>query len=96
MFVALALILGTGKLPEAARKLGRASREFDKARRGIEDHAKKLTNGTVEVTNPVENEQQKFETIAKSLGIDHTGMSTAELREAIASKVGSSKGSTVK
>ena len=88
LFVVLALILGTGKLPDAARKLGQASREFNKARSDIEEHARSISGGTVKVKGPVESERQKFETIAGSLGIDHKDMSTAELRKAITERVG--------
>ena len=38
IFVALVLILGTGKLPGAARKLGKAVNEYNKAKDEIKEH----------------------------------------------------------
>ncbi len=40
IFVALVLILGTNKLPEAAKKLGKAMNEYKKAKDGIQDQMK--------------------------------------------------------
>ena len=36
VFVALVLILGTNKLPEAAKKIGKAMNEYKKAKEGIQ------------------------------------------------------------
>ena len=88
VFVALVLIFGTSKLPDAAKKLGQATNEFNKARKGIESQVNEMTGGTVKVSGPVENERQKFEAIARSLGINPDGMSTAELQKTITEKVG--------
>lgn len=88
VFAALILILGTNKLPEAARKLGKASYEFNKAKKDMENQMSGVSGRTVEVSGPVKDDRQKFETIAKSIGVDPAGMSTAELRGAIASKMG--------
>ena len=40
IFVALVLILGTGKLPGAARKLGKAVNEYNKAKNDIQGYHK--------------------------------------------------------
>ena len=40
IFVALVLILGTNKLPEAAKKLGKAVNEYNKAKDGIQNQMK--------------------------------------------------------
>lgn len=86
IFAALVLILGTNKLPEAAKKLGKASAEYKKARTEVEDQIKGYAN--VNVTGAVESERQKFETIAKSLGIDPVGKNTDELRKMIGDRIG--------
>ena len=85
----LILILGTNKLPEAARKLGKASYEFNKAKKEIEG---KITNNTpdhiIDIKNPVKNEREKLETIAKSLGITPTvEIQTSELKTMITKKL---------
>ena len=43
IFVALVLILGTGKLPGAAKKLGKAVNEYNEAKNDIQDHMKEVT-----------------------------------------------------
>ena len=91
IFVALILILGTNKLPEAGKKLGKAVSEFNKAKNDVQNQMKDLSNHTVEVDKPVQNERQKLEMIAKSLGVDTVGKSTDELREIITSKIGQEK-----
>lgn len=84
-FVALVMVLGTGRLPEAARKLGRAAGEFGRAR----DAARAAPGGPgVRVTGPARDERQKLESIARSLGEDPAGMTEAELRGAIARRLG--------
>ena len=90
IFVALVLILGTNKLPEAARKLGRASSEYKKARDEVQNQMKDFSTQNVQVSGPVQNEREKLEMIAKSLGISFTGKTTVELREMISSKIGKS------
>ena len=88
IFVALVLILGTNKLPEAAKKLGKAVNEYNKAKDGISNQMKDYTNQNVEVNGPVQTERQKLEMIAKSLGENPVGMTTDELRELISNKMG--------
>lgn len=86
VFVALVLILGTGKLPAVARKMGKAAYEFEKAKKDIRQQISPEYN--MRVNGPAENEHQKLETIAKSMGIDPAGMSTDQLRQAIKDKLG--------
>ena len=88
VFVALVLILGTGKLPAAARKIGRAAAEFEKAKNDIRKQMS--PEHTIRVNGPVQDERQKLEAMAKSVGVDPEGMSTDELRSAIQDKIGGS------
>lgn len=99
VFVGLVLILGTNKLPEAARKFGRAVNEFNKAKNGVQSQINDLQNQvndvkeqipTINVNGPVQNERQKLEMIAKTLGIDTNSKSDYELRRIINSKIGQS------
>ena len=91
IFVALVLILGTNQLPSAARKLGKAVNEYNKAKDEVQNHMKDITNHNVDVSGPVENERQKLEMIAKSLGVRVDGRTDDELRDMIASKIGQKK-----
>lgn len=96
VFVALVLILGTNKLPEAARKFGKAVNEFNKAKSGVDNQINDLQNqvkevksqiSNINVEGPVQNERQKLEQIAKSLGVDTNSKSDDELKKIIHSKI---------
>ena len=88
IFVALVLILGTNKLPEAAKKLGKSMNEYKKAKDGIQDQMKDFSKENLQVDGPVENERKKLDMIANSLGIDSKNKSDDELRNIISSKIG--------
>ena len=91
IFIALVLILGTNQLPGAARKIGKAVNEYNKAKNEVQDHMKEVTNQNLDVSSPVENERQKLEMIAKSLGIKVEEKSDDELRRIISGKIGQKK-----
>ncbi len=88
IFVALVLILGTGRLPGAAKKLGKAVSEYNKARSDIQDHMKEVAEKTPKISGPVESEREKLEMIAKSIGVKTEERSNDELRKIIADKIG--------
>lgn len=87
IFVALVLILGTNKLPEVAKKVGRATAEYKKAKNRVETQINEYTNQNIKVTEPVDTEQQKLEKMARTTGIDPTGKSIRELRNEINDKM---------
>ena len=91
IFVALVLILGTGKLPGAAKKLGKAVNEYNKAKNEIQDHMKEVIEEPPKISGPVETERKKLETIAKSIGIKAEDKTDDELREMISAKIGQKK-----
>lgn len=88
IFVALALILGTNQLPEAARKLGKAVNEYNRAKNDIQNQMKNISDQNMNISGPVETERQKLEMISRSLGIDTAEKSDDELRELISKKIG--------
>lgn len=88
VFVALVLVLGTNKLPEAARKIGKAAAEYKRARDEVETQINSYSEQKINVKKPVENERQKFEAIAESLDIDAKDMSIEELKDAIQDRIG--------
>lgn len=88
IFVALIVLLGTNRLPEVTKKFGKAVGEYNKAKNDVQKQFKDFSNSNLDVTGPVENEKQKIETIAKSLGIDSKNKSEEELRKIISSKIG--------
>jgi sec-independent protein translocase protein TatA len=91
IFVALVLILGTGKLPGAARKMGKAVNEYNKAKNEIQEQMKEVTEETPKISGPVETEREKLEMIAKSAGIKIEEQTDDELRESISTKIGQKK-----
>ncbi len=91
IFVALVLILGTGKLPGAAKKMGRAVNEYNKAKNEIQNQMKEVTEETPKISGPVGTEREKLETIAKSIGVKIGEKTDDELRESISTKIGQKK-----
>ena len=88
IFVALVLILGTNQLPSAAKKLGKAVNEFNKAKNEVQNQMKGISNTDLDISGPLETERQKLETIAKSLGVNVAEKSDDELRKIISGKMG--------
>lgn len=95
IFVALIALLGTNRLPEVTKKIGRAVGEYNKTKNEIQNRLNDTFSTNLNVTSPVQNERQKLEFIAKSLGVEFVGKTDDELRKVIASKMSStSKDST--
>ncbi len=88
IFVALIVLLGTNRLPEVTKKLGKAVGEYKKAKNDMQNQFKDFSNSNLDILGPVENERQKLDTIAKSLGIDSSNKSDDEIRSLISSKMG--------
>ena len=88
IFVALIVLLGTNRLPEVTKKLGKAVGEYSKAKNEIQKQFKDFSNSNLNVLGPVQNEREKLDTIAKTIGIDYRNKSDEELRELISGKIG--------
>jgi sec-independent protein translocase protein TatA len=88
IFVALILLLGTNRFPEAAKKIGKMVGEFNKAKNEIQNEMKDVANENIEISGPVKNEREKLEIMAKTIGIDFKKKTDDELRTEIASKIG--------
>ena len=88
-FVAIVLFLGSKRLPELSRKLGKAVGEYNKTKNMVQNELQNATTGyNINVQGPVQTERQKLEMTAKSLGVDFLNKSDEELRNIIASKMG--------
>ena len=88
IFVALIVLLGTNRLPEVTKKIGKVVGEYNKAKNDVQNQFKDLSNSNLDISGPVENERKKLDTIAKSLGINSSNKSDEELRLAISEKIG--------
>lgn len=87
IFVMLLALLGTNKLPDVTKKIGRAVGEYNKTKNEIQSQLAGTMNTNLNITAPVQNERQKLEFIAKSLGIDFAGKTTEDLKKIISSKM---------
>jgi sec-independent protein translocase protein TatA len=90
VFVAIVLVLGTGKLPSVAKKLGKAVNEYNKAKNEIQEQMKIGEEQSPKITGPVGTEREKLETMAKSMGVD-VKKSDDELKKMISEKMGQKK-----
>ena len=98
IFVALILLFGTNKLPEAGKKIGKMEGEYNKAKTEMQNQVKeysdpnsKTNSNNISVDGPVQTERQKLEYMAKSLGINIEDKTDVELKQIISSKFGSAQ-----
>jgi sec-independent protein translocase protein TatA len=88
IFVALILLLGTNRFPEAAKKIGKIVGEYKKAKDTVEKQMKDVTKENFEVSGPVKDERKKLEIMASHFGVDHESKTDDELKKIIDSKIG--------
>ena len=96
VFVALILLFGTNKLPEAGKKIGKMVGEYNKAKTEMQSQIKEYTNpdskeNNISINGPVQTERQKLEYMAKSLGINIENKTDLELKQVIETKFGTSQ-----
>jgi sec-independent protein translocase protein TatA len=87
VFVALLVLLGTNKLPEVTKKIGRVAGQYNRTKNELQSQLSGITNSNLSITAPVQNERQKLEFIAKSLGVDFAGKTDEQLKKIISSKM---------
>ncbi len=93
----VAVIFGAKKVPELARSFGRATTEYEKAKieakkelQRVKDLGKTtISNTTTTATNV--QDREKLESVANTLGINHSEMSDDELRSAIQAEINKDK-----
>ena len=88
IFVGVVLILGTGKLPGAAKKMGKVVSEYNNAKNEIQQQMKEVNEEVPKISGPVETEREKLEMIAKTSGIKVDDKTDDELQKEISSKMG--------
>ena len=91
IFVALILLFGTNKLPEAGKKIGKMVGEYNKAKTEMQNQINEATKTEPDnpiIDGPVQTERQKLEKMAQTLRINIENKSDAELKNAIDAKFG--------
>jgi len=85
--IILAVIFGAKKIPELARSFGRATTEYEKAKIEAKKELQRVKDVGTTTSTSTETEAQvsrgKLESVANTLGINHSEMSDDELRSAI-------------
>ena len=94
IFVAVILLFGSNRFPEAAKKIGKIVGEYKKAKDTVEKQMKDVTKENFEVSGPVKDERQKLDAMSKTLGIDSKSKSNEELRGIIKNKIGQTENET--
>lgn len=89
-FVALVMLLGTKRMPEASRKLGKIVGEFNKTKSTVQSEIQRAKGNfnPIPVDGPAASERQKLEIMARTLGIDSSNKTDEDLRNQISSKLG--------
>src|SRR5215208_3440804 len=80
IIVIVVLFLGVKKIPEIARSFGRAKTEYEKSKIEAKRELQKVKSDSFDNSS---EEREKLESIADTLGIDHTQRSTEELKTLI-------------
>jgi sec-independent protein translocase protein TatA len=91
IFVALILLFGTNKLPEAGKKIGKMVGEYNKAKTEMQNQIKDMTKAEPDnptIDGPVQTERQKLERMAQTLRINTENKSDIELKNAIDARFG--------
>ena len=83
--IVVVLIFGVKKIPELARNFGKASSEYEKAKIQAKNEIELIKSGNKNAYNNLN--RQKLETIADTLGIDHSDRNDDDLRDAIEAEI---------
>ena len=91
IFIAVILLLGTNRVPEMAKKIGKVGGEYNNAKNQIQNEMKDITKENFEISGPVKDERKKLETMANTLRIDFKSKTDDELKKIIDAKMGQSQ-----
>ena len=80
------VIFGAKKLPELARSFGRASTEYEKARLEAKKELQRVRN-LASSTTSIQDDREKLEAVAETLGINYSDKNNHELKSAIQAEI---------
>jgi len=83
-----ALIFGAKKIPDLARSFRRATSEFEKAKIEAKNELERIKNPS---SLTLQNDREKLESIADTLGTKYSDKNIDELRAAIQAEIGRDK-----
>src|SRR6266487_2033187 len=91
----IVIIFGAKKIPELARSFGKATTEYEKAKIEAKKELQRVRDVGTTTSTSTETEAQvsrgKLESVANTLGINHSEMSDDELRSAIQVQINKDK-----
>ena len=90
--IIVVVIFGAKKFPEIARSFGRATTEYEKAKIEAKKELQRVKElGTTTTTETNVQDREKLESVASTLGINHSEMSDDQLRAAIQAEINKDK-----
>ncbi len=83
------VIFGAKKIPELARSFGRASTEYERAKLEANKELQRIRNlpSSSTTTASIQDDREKLEAVAETLGINYSDKNNYELRSAIQAEI---------
>jgi len=89
IIVIAVVIFGAKKVPEIARSFGRATTEYEKAKIEAKKELNRIRN--LPGATSIEDDREKLEAVAETLGINYSNKNNLELKVAIQSEIDKDK-----
>ena len=83
------VIFGAKKVPEIARSFGRATSEYEKAKFEAKKELQRVRN--LPGATSIQDDREKLEAVAETLGINYSNKNNSELKAAIQSEIDKDK-----
>jgi len=89
ILVIAVVIFGARKVPEIARAFGRATTEYEKAKIEAKKELQRVRN--LPGATSIQDDREKLEAVAETLGINYSNKNNLELKAAIQSEIDKDK-----
>ena len=87
--IIVVVIFGAKKVPEIARSFGRAATEYEKAKFEAKKELQRVRN--LPAATSLQDDREKLESVAETLGINYSDKNNNELKAAIQSEIDKDK-----